>query len=56
MNPVLNNLDSVIFTLHSVPLAGKNKAVEVKTVPQLVKLLEDEDEFVRANAAGAMMM
>ncbi|XP_067945309.1 radial spoke head 14 homolog [Watersipora subatra] len=40
----------------SVPLAGKNKAVEVGTVPHLVKLLEDEDVTVRANAAGALMM
>lgn len=40
----------------SVPLAGKNKAVEVETVPQIVKLLDDEDVFVRANAAGALMM
>ena len=42
--------------LYSVPLAGKNKAVDVGTVGHLVKLLEDEDVFVRANAAGALMM
>lgn len=44
------------LSIYSVPLAGKNKAVEVGTVAQLVKLLEDEDTFVRANAAGAIMM
>jgi len=40
----------------SIPLAGKNKAVEVDTVPKIVKLLDDENVFVRANAAGALMM
>lgn len=47
-----------VFFLHfcSIPLAGKNKAVEVETVPKIVKLLEDEEVFVRANAAGALMM
>ncbi|CAG2239140.1 Radial spoke head 14 homolog [Mytilus edulis] len=40
----------------SVPLDGKNKAVEVKSVPELVKLLKDKDADVRANAAGALMM
>jgi len=38
-----------------VPLDGKNKAVEVKTVPALVKLLKDPESDVRANAAGALM-
>lgn len=40
----------------SVPLDGKNKAVEVKSVPELVTLLKDKDADVRANAAGALMM
>jgi len=40
----------------SVPLNGKDKAVEVKCVPILVKLLKDEDADVRASAAGAIMM
>ena len=39
----------------SVPLAGKNKAVEVKCVPLLVELLEDSNCDVRANSAGALM-
>lgn len=40
----------------SVPLDGKNKAVDVKTVPPLVRLLKDKEPDVRANAAGALMM
>ncbi|KAI0243423.1 radial spoke head-like protein 14 [Lamellibrachia satsuma] len=40
----------------SVPLDGKNKAVEVKCMPLLVKLLDSNDVDVRANAAGAIMM
>ena len=39
----------------SVPLAGKDKAVEVETLSPLVKLLEDDSAHVRANAAGAIM-
>ncbi|KAK3104197.1 hypothetical protein FSP39_025204 [Pinctada imbricata] len=39
----------------SIPLEGKNKAVEVKSVPALVKLLKDQSSDVRANAAGALM-
>ena len=39
----------------SVPLAGKDKAVEVKCVPILVELLKDANCDVRANAAGAIM-
>ncbi len=39
----------------SVPLDGKDKAVEVKCVPILVNLLKDESADVRANAAGALM-
>ena len=44
------------FFTFSVPLAGKDKAVEVKCVSTLVSLLKDEDSDVRANAAGAIMM
>lgn len=40
----------------SVPLSGKDKAVEVQTVGVLVGLLGDVNEDVRANAAGAIMM
>ncbi|KAK2193658.1 hypothetical protein NP493_8g00015 [Ridgeia piscesae] len=40
----------------SVPLDGKNKAVEVKCMAQLVALLGSPDIDVRANAAGAIMM
>lgn len=40
----------------SVPLAGKDKAVEVKCVPVLVRLLQDEEADVRASAAGALMI
>ncbi|ELT87452.1 hypothetical protein CAPTEDRAFT_198826 [Capitella teleta] len=40
----------------SVPLNGKNRAVEVKCVPVLVDLLKDTCTDVRANAAGALMM
>lgn len=47
---------SLIFKSFSVPLAGKNKAVEVETVSAVVKLLSDEDVDVRAKAAGALMM
>lgn len=39
----------------SVPLDGKNKAVDVKSVQALVKLLSDPVPDVRANAAGAVM-
>ncbi|XP_064634832.1 radial spoke head 14 homolog [Lineus longissimus] len=39
----------------SVPLAGKNKAVEVKCMPLLVKLLKDSESEVRAKAALAIM-
>lgn len=40
----------------SVPLAGKDKAVEVKCVPLLVDLLKDDNPDVRGNAAGALMI
>ncbi|XP_013387310.1 radial spoke head 14 homolog [Lingula anatina] len=39
----------------SVPLDGKNKAVEVGSVASLVELLKDSDADVRASAAGAIM-
>ena len=39
----------------SVPLDGKNKAVDCQSVAQLIKLLKDESADVRANAAGAIM-
>ena len=39
----------------SVPLAGKNKAVEVRALPALVTLLQDKATDVRAKAAGAIM-
>ncbi|XP_074660858.1 radial spoke head 14 homolog [Tubulanus polymorphus] len=38
----------------SVPLAGKNKAVEVKALPSLVGLLTDSEASVRASSAGAI--
>jgi len=38
----------------SVPLDGKNKAVEVGTVPSLIDLFTDNSTDVRANAAGAL--
>lgn len=39
----------------SVPLEGKDKAVEVKCVVILTNLLNDQDTDVRAKAAGALM-
>ncbi|XP_046331630.1 radial spoke head 14 homolog [Haliotis rufescens] len=39
----------------SVPLDGKNKAVEVESVAALVEMLKDATPDVRANAAGALM-
>ncbi|KAK7475793.1 hypothetical protein BaRGS_00032939 [Batillaria attramentaria] len=39
----------------SVPLDGKNKAVECGSVPPLIELLKDPLSDVRANAAGAIM-
>ena len=44
------------FVFFSVPLDGKNKAVDVKSVPPLVRLLKDKEPDVRANAAGTLMM
>ena len=44
------------YPLYSVPLAGKDKAVEVKSMGTLVALLKDSEAEVRANAAGAIMM
>ena len=43
------------FVLNSFPLDGKDKAVEVGTMPELVTLLNDDDTDVRAQAAGAVM-
>ena len=45
----------LLFAFLSVPLAGKDKAVEVKCVAILVELLKDEDPDVRAKSAGALM-
>ncbi|CAH1787094.1 unnamed protein product [Owenia fusiformis] len=39
----------------SVPLAGKDFAVNVGTVEKLIGLLQDSDPVVRANAAGGLM-
>jgi len=39
----------------SVPLDGKNKAVDCNSVTELIKLLKDDSPDVRANAAGALM-
>ncbi|XP_076471321.1 radial spoke head 14 homolog [Babylonia areolata] len=39
----------------SVPLDGKNKAVDCNSVAQLIALLKDDSADVRANAAGAIM-
>ena len=39
----------------SVPLDGKNKAVDCNSVAELIKLLKDSSPDVRANAAGAIM-
>ena len=41
----------------SVPLAGKDRAVDLSTVPELVKLLHPaQPACVRSSAAGALMM
>ncbi|KXJ18833.1 radial spoke head 14 homolog [Exaiptasia diaphana] len=39
----------------SFPLEGKDRAVDVGAVPELVKLLQDCETDVRAQAAGAIM-
>ncbi|XP_022796648.1 radial spoke head 14 homolog [Stylophora pistillata] len=39
----------------SFPLDGKDKAVDVGAIPELVSLLEDANSDVRAQAAGAIM-
>lgn len=49
-------MTKLISSLYSVPLDGKDKAVEVKCVSTLVQLLKDSDSDVRANACGAIMM
>lgn len=38
----------------SVPLEGKDKAVDVETIPALVNLLNDANQYVRANATSAL--
>lgn len=43
------------FVLCSFPLDGKDKAVDVGAMPELVSLLKDDDTDVRAQAAGAIM-
>ena len=39
----------------SFPLDGKDKAVDVGAIPELVLLLKDDNTDVRAQAAGAIM-
>ena len=39
----------------SFPLDGKDKAVDVGAMPELVSLLKDDNTDVRAQAAGAIM-
>lgn len=39
----------------SFPLDGKDKAVDVGAIPELVSLLGDDNTDVRAQAAGAIM-
>jgi len=36
-------------------LDGKDKAVDVRAIPELVSLLADDNTDVRAQAAGAIM-
>ena len=43
------------FVLCSFPLDGKDKAVDVGAMPELVSLLKDDNTDVRAQAAGAIM-
>jgi hypothetical protein len=48
--------ECVIFSsLFSFPLEGKDKAVDVGAVSELVLLLKDDNVDVRAQAAGALM-
>ena len=39
----------------SFPLDGKDKAVDVGAMPELVSLLKDDNTDVRAQATGAIM-
>ena len=39
----------------SIPLGGKEQAVQAGTVPQLVALLDDANDEVRAQSAAAIM-
>lgn len=43
------------FFFCSFPLDGKDKAVDVGAIPELVSLLADDNTDVRAQAAGAIM-
>lgn len=43
------------FFCCSFPLDGKDKAVDVGAIPELVLLLKDDNTDVRAQAAGAIM-
>lgn len=45
----------VSFKFDSFPLDGKDKAVDVGAIPELVLLLEDDNTDARAQAAGAIM-
>jgi len=46
---------SFAFFFCSFPLDGKDKAVDVGAIPELVSLLADDNTDVRAQAAGAIM-
>lgn len=52
-----NNVVTVQFCIFfcSFPLDGKDKAVDVGAIPELVSLLADDNTDVRAQAAGAIM-
>ena len=45
----------VSFKFYSFPLDGKDRAVDVGAIPELVLLLEDDNTDARAQAAGAIM-
>jgi len=46
---------AIPFFCRSFPLDGKDKAVDVGAIPELVLLLKDDNTDVRAQAAGAIM-
>lgn len=48
-------LVTVLHFFCSFPLDGKDKAVDVGAIPELVSLLADDNTDVRAQAAGAIM-